>query len=200
MRLLPLLIACCLAGCTVEPEQPAPSIAAPSTTGPSERRTVLTAPLDSTASLSGDTINVVWADSLIAVERPTDEATLRSVRTAVHDGFDRIVFEFAEPELPSYRVAFTWAPIRQCGSGRPVALDGEHRLAVNFTRTRAHTDEGLPTVTDRDRAPDLPRLRALTSTCDFEGVVTWVLGLATPGPFRVTELSDPTRLAIDVRR
>ena len=134
------------------------------------------------------------------VEHPTDEATLQAVRSAAHDGFDRVVFEFAEATLPSYHLAGPDAPVRQCGSGRPVSLAGDARLEVRFDRTRAHTDTGTPTVTDRERSPDLPRLRALTLTCDFEGTVTWALGLATPGPFRVAELFDPTRLVVDLRR
>lgn len=102
--------------------------------------------------------------------------------------------------MPSYHIAVPDPPVRQCGSGRPVSLAGDDRLEVRFDRTRAYTNEGMPTVTDRARTPNLPRLRALALTCDFEGTVTWALGLATPGPFRVTELSDPTRLVVDVRR
>jgi hypothetical protein len=196
MRLpLLLLLTCCLAGCATDREQPA----APATPAPGARAAP-PAPLDTTASGSADTTGVAWTDRPVEIERPTDEATLRAVRTAAHDGFDRVVFEFAEAALPAYHVARAEAPVRQCASGIPVALDGAHRLHVHFSRTRAHTDEGFPTVTDRDRTPDLPRLRALTLTCDFEGVVTWVLGLDTPGPFRVTERSDPTRLFVDVRR
>ena len=37
-------------------------------------------------------------------------------------------------------------------------------------------------------------------TCDFEVVVTWVLGTKSPNRYRVLELSAPPRLAVDVRR
>jgi len=37
-------------------------------------------------------------------------------------------------------------------------------------------------------------------TCDFEGVVEWALGTDRVAPFRVTTLSSPSRIVIDVRR
>lgn len=43
-------------------------------------------------------------------------------------------------------------------------------------------------------------LRDIERTCDFEAVVTWVLGVSSSRPFRVTELSEPTRLVVDVER
>lgn len=188
------VLAGCLAGCSAESERPALPDAPPP-----DIRTIAPAPPDASAFAATDSASAAWTDGPVEVERTTDEATLRAVRTAAHDGFDRVVFEFAEAELPTYRIAWADAPTRQCASGHPVALAGEDRLDVHFSRTRAHTDAGLSTIAARSLAPDLPRLRALTLTCDFEGVVTWVLGLETPGPFRVTELSDPTRLVIDVR-
>ena len=189
------LVAALLAGCTSTPEPT--SAGAP----PSESRDAAVPPPDTTkTSARADTPAAAWTDDPVHVERATDEATLRAVRSAAHDGFDRVVFEFAEATLPSYHIAVPDAPVRQCGSGRPVSLSGDARLEVRFDRTRAHTDAGTPTVTDRERSPGLPRLRVLTLTCDFEGMVEWALGLATPGPFRVTELTDPTRLVVDVRR
>jgi hypothetical protein len=35
--------------------------------------------------------------------------------------------------------------------------------------------------------------------CDFEGNVEWVLGVRHPSRFRVTELSDPWRVVVDVK-
>lgn len=158
-------------------------------------------PLDTApTAVRPDTVAAGWTDGPVTIEHPTDEATLRAVHTAAYDGFDRVVFEFAEAALPSYHIAVLDAPTRQCGSGRPVALEGAHRLEIRFDRTRAHTNEGTPTVTDRARSLALPRLRALTLTCDFEGSVEWAFGLAAPGPLRVTERSDPTRLVVDLRR
>ena len=34
---------------------------------------------------------------------------------------------------------------------------------------------------------------------DFEGVLTWVIGVRTRTPFRVTTLSAPTRVVVDLQ-
>jgi hypothetical protein len=76
---------------------------------------------------------------------------------------------------------------------------GDAWLEIRFVPAQAHTDAGEPTVTDRDRQPGLPIVKQIVSTCDFEGHVTWVLGVSSPNRYRVLELAAPTRLVIDVR-
>ncbi len=36
-------------------------------------------------------------------------------------------------------------------------------------------------------------------TCDFEAELTWAVGMKGERPFKVTTLSSPPRLAIDVK-
>jgi hypothetical protein len=38
----------------------------------------------------------------------------------------------------------------------------------------------------------------MTLICDFEGQVEWVLGIAAPAAYRVSELTGPARLVLDV--
>jgi hypothetical protein len=124
-------------------------------------------------------------------------ATLVAVRTGRHEGHERVVFEFAGGAVPGYHLAYVDAPV-QCGSGDPVPVAGDAWLEVRFEPAYAHTDDGRPTVTDRSRRVGFPNLRQLELTCDFEAHVTWVLGLASPGHFRVTALAGPARLVVDV--
>jgi hypothetical protein len=124
-------------------------------------------------------------------------AQLRSVRAARHEGFDRVVFEFGEA-LPGYEIEYIDRPVRACGSGHVVPLAGDGWLEVRFHPARSHTDEGKPTVKERRQRAELPTLLELASTCDFEGYVTWVLGVASPNRYRVLELTSPPRLAVDV--
>ena len=63
----------------------------------------------------------------------------------------------------------------------------------------AHTEEGRPTVAERERTPSLPVLSELELTCDFEAVVTWVLGVGSPNRYQVREMNSPPRLVVDVR-
>ena len=44
---------------------------------------------------------------------------------------------------------------------------------------QAHTDAGQATIAQTNRTVNLPNLRQLVQTCDFEGHVTWVLGVDT---------------------
>ena len=130
----------------------------------------------------------------------TPPALLTAVRTAEHPGFDRVVFEFAEGPLPGYRVAYLPGPAQDCGSGEEKPVAGGALLEVTLRPSNAHTEEGQPTIPFREQPLTLPVLREIERTCDFEGVVTWVLGVSSGRPFRVTELSGPARLVVDVER
>ncbi len=141
-----------------------------------------------------------WTTRTTHVERPVGGApTLQAVRVARHDRHDRIVFAFSGP-LPGYHVEYVDRPAHACGSGHEVFLDGDAWLLVRFTPAQAHTDDGRPTVPHRRTRYDFPVLLETALTCDFEAEVSFVLGLAAPYGYRLVELSDPSRLAVDLRR
>ena len=120
---------------------------------------------------------------------------LRGVETTTPGaGYDRVVFEFAGDSVPGYRVEYTTKPVQRCGSGDPVTVAGTGRLVVRFEPAEAHD----LTPAERHRAPALPAVRELTLVCDFEGQVEWVLGIATPAAYRISELAGPARLVLDV--
>lgn len=194
-----LLVLVLTAGCGGEQATTGP----PPTDTPAPADTA-TAPADTAppaAPPAEDTTGSEWTAGITAwtPPQPVRAATLQAVRTGRHEGFDRTVFEFAGDTLPGYHVEYIDEPVRQCGSGAPVSMAGEGWLEVRFSSAQAHTDAGQPTVEDRERAPSLPVLKELTLTCDFEGQVTWVLGLAAPNRYRVLRLNSPPRLAVDVR-
>jgi hypothetical protein len=123
---------------------------------------------------------------------------LIDVRAAGHaEGFDRIVFEF-EGEPPDYRVEYVSQAVN-CASGEPVAVIGPALLQVRFSPAQAHTDAGVPSLNRTDILLDLPSILNAVQTCDFEGVVTWVVGLLQDEDFAVIPLEDRLRLAVDVR-
>lgn len=133
-----------------------------------------------------------------------EPAILRSVRTAEHPEFDRVVFDFGGGAIPGYHIEYIDRPVIQCGSGEPIAVAGDGWLRVRLEPARAHEfrDDTLAvvTVTERNRPLTLPNLRQLVLTCDFEAQVEWVLGLESPTHYRVMELQAPSRLVVDVRR
>ncbi len=126
-------------------------------------------------------------------------ALLRAVRTARHENFDRVVFEFETAEMPGYKIEYIDKPVRACGSGNVVPLKGDGWLEVRFYPANAHTEEGKPTVENRELFPNHKIIKELKLTCDFEAEVAWVLGVSSPNHYRVLELKNPTRLAIDIK-
>ena len=127
-----------------------------------------------------------------------DAPILHAVRTAGHDGFDRIVFEFDSVGLPQWEVSYVAAPIIQCGSGHAMPVEGTAWLQVRFSGANAHTEAGEGTSGPMRRTPGLVAVRELVRTCDFEAEVTWVAGLAGKAGYRTQVLADPARLVVDV--
>jgi hypothetical protein len=126
--------------------------------------------------------------------RPAPE--LVSVRTARKDGYDRVLFTF-RGSMPGYQVRYV-ATVRD-EADRPLALRGGSFLAVAFEPALAHEPGGASTFQGRTITTDYPGLRQVRFAGDFEGRVAFGVGVAGRGGFRVTELTGPNRVAVDVR-
>jgi hypothetical protein len=128
-------------------------------------------------------------------------AVQRDVRVGAHPeegGWDRIVFEFVDV-LPAATIGYV--PVAtQCGSGQNVRLPGAAVLLVRFEPAAAHDDNGRPTI----RSLELPGPGGVIVhsrlICDFEAHLDWAIGLRRQERFKVTRLSNPTRLVIDVKQ
>ncbi len=146
-----------------------------------------------------DPKNREWTAGIVDLPRAgLPPVTLRDVRTARNEGFDRIVFEFEGTQVPGYHVEYVDSPVRHCASGETVEIAGQGWLQVRLQPAQAHA-HGQVTVAQRERKPALPVLQELELTCDFEADVTWVLGVKAPNRYRVMELREPTRLVVDVQ-
>ncbi len=127
-------------------------------------------------------------------------AQLVAVRTGLHDGFDRTVFEF-QVGLPGYRIEYVEPPFVADGSGLPVYIAGTAFIRARFEPAAGHDPSTGDLTYDGplEIASDLPALVELERTGDFEGQLNWVLGLSEKVAFRVTELEAPFRVVIDVQ-
>jgi hypothetical protein len=126
---------------------------------------------------------------------------LRDVRLGVHPeegGWDRIVFEFKE-NLPPGSIAYV-PSANACGSGMPVTVAGDSILLVRFDQAAAHTDAGQPTVGRREIPGPGETLLEARQVCDFEGEVSWAIGVKHRQRFKVTLLDAPRRVVIDVKQ
>jgi hypothetical protein len=142
-----------------------------------------------TAVLPGFTCGVAAGGSTAVHSHVTD------VRVGQHLRFDRFVIQFDTATMPHYRITpkanatFTLDP-----SGRSVTLLGKAgiRVAVHFA-TGDGTYHG-----PADFRTGFPQLLEARRLGDFEGYVSWGLGLDHQSCKRVLTLSNPTRLVIDV--
>jgi hypothetical protein len=121
---------------------------------------------------------------------------LVSVETLERDGYDRVVFTF-RGAMPGYEVRYVSHMNDQ--GGRRLPLRGRAFVAVAFEPARGHDPAGQATFPDGTLTPVYPALRQVRFAGDFEGRVSFGLGVAGRGGFRVSELRDPTRVAVDVR-
>jgi hypothetical protein len=127
----------------------------------------------------------------------TSPAQLTQVRIAHQAaGYDRIVFEFASGPVPSYTLTRQASTnFTKDASGQPVTLQGSSGLKLVF-----HGAAGYPTYTgSTDLKPGLPVVQEVEQIGDFEGVLSWGIGLSQQSCMRTLELSGPTRLVIDVQ-
>jgi hypothetical protein len=121
--------------------------------------------------------------------------TIYDVRVAHHDGYDRLVIGFPTANaMPQYQLnQQTTAQFVRDASGQPVTLQGD--AGIHLVLHNADLVTGAP----NDLRPNQPAIREVAQIGNFERVVSYGVGLATPACFRVLELSGPTRLVIDVQ-
>jgi hypothetical protein len=141
------------------------------------------------------------ATSSTAAAAPTHPtAHLTAVRAARQESVDRVVFEFTE-QVPGYSVAYTPKPIAGT-SGKEVAVAGTAALVV-----RMESASGVDLSTGFKETYTGPKklqpagtqaVKEVAQIEDFEGVLSWVIGVEGERPFRVSTLTSPARLVIDV--
>jgi hypothetical protein len=202
MRLVRIVAACLLAavaatGCSSGSggsAATATSAAAPTTAG---------GPADTTGGTATTTAPEGWTTATKAGTNnpkvPEDMPMLVAIRTGSHDGYDRVVLEFRN-DLPSWRVGYVDEVSSE--SGATVPLAGSASLFAQVDPAWAH-DQNTPSNEatysgPRSLTPGYPTLRQVRWVDEFEGHLTFGLGLQRQVGFQVLELRGPSRLVIDV--
>jgi hypothetical protein len=131
----------------------------------------------------------------------TPGSYLTAIRTGRQATADRVVFEFAGKAPSSYSVTAVDA-ITADASGKPVTVAGTSFLRVTFRGASAVCPaSGQPTYPGPATAvPGYAQLRGLAAAGDFEGYLTWGIGLAAHGSYRAYALTAPYRVVIDLTR
>lgn len=131
----------------------------------------------------------------------TPGAYLTAIRTGRQASADRVVFEFAG-KLPSSYTVTPVASVAADASGEPVAIAGKSFLRVTFHSASAVcADTGRKTYPGPSSVtPRYTQLLDVEAAGDFEGYLTWGIGLAAKGSFRAYTLIAPYRVVIDLSR
>ena len=193
-------LAACDDGASTTPVSVTPSVNAPSATTTSPASTPTAAATVTPSPTPVGALPNFVAESTVVNKAPANaaaQAILEDVRVARNTGYDRIVFEYRPgTPLPGYEARYI--PVAsQCGSGQAVAAAGGAQFAITMRPAVAH-ENGASTVSGNTiTTSNNPVIKQSLATCDFEGVVAWVVGVEKRRPFRVFELQDPPRIVID---
>ena len=126
----------------------------------------------------------------------TSTATVALARADEGDGYDRMTFQL--DGIPGFQVQYVQAPITSCASGETEQIQGQAFLQIRLSPAQEHDSSGNTTVASTDLTPGLPAILEAKQTCDFEGVVTWVLGLTSELDFRTLSVAGGI-LVVDVK-
>ena len=144
-----------------------------------------------------------WTAKPISREHSSGELIyVRKVTTAKHKDFDRVVFEF-EKQLPNYRVEYLKSRFYD-GEAERVRIKsaGNSFVQVEFF-TIPTSEEQMKFTEAKGFRPKgrlrMPTVQSVTDMGLFEGFYDFVIGVGSRQPFRVIELSNPARLAIDFK-
>lgn len=124
------------------------------------------------------------------------QAEVFGASAGCHSGFDRFVVRTRSARA-GYDVRYVNRIVSD-GSGAPVSLEGTRRIRVLVRDARGHT-EGGTNLLPGTLTPRCSNLRQVKNAGDFEGLVTFGLGLRRRTGFRVFRLDSPARIVIDVK-
>jgi hypothetical protein len=133
-----------------------------------------------------------------SVGHATGQPVLTAIRTGRHHSYERLVLDFSSG-FGDASVGYAGI-IREDPSNRVVPLLGHAYLYV-VVRGAVATWNGVPhrpypgpfTVT-----PNYPALKQVSIAGDFEGVLSFGIGLDRVAGFKVSRLTGPDRLVIDI--
>ncbi len=144
------------------------------------------------------TIPPYGTDPVVVRHSPQPPPKAINLRPGEHRNFDRVVIDL-RGKIPGYDVRYVRRLVYD-GSGDPVPLRGRRFIAVALMPANAHDRNGNNLyVGPRLQQLQMPTLRGVAFTGDFEGVVSFGLSLSHRAPFRVFTLSAPSRIVIDLR-
>jgi hypothetical protein len=185
------------AGCAAQPDTDAAAStgSAAASSGAVEETTAAapapTEEADSTAFEGG-------TDADAAEPVDAEGLSVTAVRAARHEGYERVVFEFAGSGTPGWSVEYVDTPSSQ-GSGDTVDVPGDAVLQVTAQGVSYPYETGateLPAGPVAVSGTDV--VQSVVYDTTFEGTAVAWIGTTAEAPFRVYALTGPSRLVVEV--
>lgn len=127
---------------------------------------------------------------------------LVDARMGTQPGFDRFVLEFSgDVGVPPSAWFAQWStvPIAAEGSGEPIDVLGDWYLELRVAgATMFDFDTGVAYDGPTEVTAATTNVREAASGGSFEGYMVWAIGALEPTAFRVQELTEPSRLVVDI--
>ena len=118
------------------------------------------------------------------------------LRYGEHGRFDRVVIDL-RGRRPGYAIRYT-KRLYYDGSGEPVRLRGRKKMTITLRPAFGHTADGKGLYDGpRKVYVNLPTLKGIAVTGDFEGDFTVGFSTDRRAPYRIFTLTGPSRLVID---
>ncbi|WRS29288.1 hypothetical protein U6G28_07060 [Actinomycetaceae bacterium MB13-C1-2] len=128
-----------------------------------------------------------------------ETALVTGMRLAEHDDFDRIVIDLQGDTSVGWTTRWTDNPVEE-GRGEPLVISGNEFLDIAITGTRIpETDEDWSLVYDDFSAKATGEISAIYDGT-YEGRSHVVIGMTQKAPYRIFQLSNPSRVVIDIQR
>ncbi|MCV0402765.1 MAG: hypothetical protein K5924_03530 [Chloroflexi bacterium] len=158
--------------------------------------------MSSTEPIPSDALDEFVCELPLVENATTPRANISDLRMATHDGYDRVVFEFAQG-LPEITLDRATPPFTHDASGMPIEVDGGSFLRLTMRGGTKQTEDGTSSYDGpTDIAGGFPALVHLVEGGDFEAQSTWYFGLTHDACVRILQLTDDgaPRLVIDIEQ
>jgi len=213
LLLLPLALAFVAAGCGAsggaQEAGPLPTTPAATQAVPTEPVPTEPTPTTETAATATEEAEPPPAPVKCSAETAGDDGVymnLTDVRVGAHEGFDRIVFQFEEPDpnpagnggIPRFEIKQVKPPFSEDPSDIPIHVEGDAFVRIVFQGASGYDFDGNATYDGPRRlTPGFGTLTQAVEGGDFEATMTWLLGLSRPTCWEVHALHKPERVVID---
>jgi hypothetical protein len=123
-----------------------------------------------------------------------------SYRVSQSRTVDRVAFRFLGG-APGWRAGYVQREVAD-GSGQAIPLEGRAYFSVTFTPAHASDLKPpfSPTAAERTLTPRLAIVREIKPAGDFEGYVSFGIGLSRRTRYHIAALHNPNRIIIDFIR